>query len=122
MGIALPTGIIITVSAPLITHLFFGAAFIQAYHGLRVLIWASVFLYIALPAGHLLISTGHEKINLYLNMIAAALNITLNWILIPHMSFVGAAAATACCYFFLMVGTRFAAWKILKTLPAAVRE
>lgn len=119
-SVAIPMGMVITFAAPLLTNLFFGAAFIQSYHGLRTLIWASVFLYMALPAGHLLISTGHEKIGLFLNMTAAVMNIGLNCILIPKMSFVGAGIATSVSYFFLMAGSRFFVWKILrdrKNLP-----
>lgn len=111
--VAVPLGIGITVFAPFVLRLLFGAQFAGAAQGLMVLVWSTVFLYLALPSGNLLISMGNEKINLVLAMIGAGLNIGLNFLLLPTMGFVGAALATTATYFFLLISSSIAAYAVL---------
>ncbi len=108
---AIVLGIFITISAPFIIRVLFGAQYLEAVRGLQILVWATVALYLALPAGNLLISVGLEKFNLIANMIAALLNIALNFLLIPKMGVTGAAIATAAAYGSLAVFLRLAAAK-----------
>ena len=82
-----------------------------------VLVWSTVFLYLAISGGNLLISMGRENINLVLNMIGAALNITLNLLLIPSMGFVGAAFATTATYLFILTGISAASYRVLYAAP-----
>jgi len=112
-AVAVPMGIGITLFAPLIVKLLFGAHFANAAQGLMALVWSTVFLYLALPSGNLLISMGNEKINLILAMIGAGLNIGLNFLLLPTMGFVGAALATTVTYFFLLTSSSIAAYTVL---------
>lgn len=110
----LPMGAAVTVLAGPIVQLLFGAEFGEAAAGLRVLIWAVVFLYTAISAGNLLISLGKEKINLAVNIFAAFLNIALNFFWIPKYGFVGASYATVCAYFFIMTLSLAAAHTVLR--------
>lgn len=113
-AIALPLGIGVTLFAGPITRLIFGAAFLPSAAGLRVLIWATVFLYLAITSGNLLISLGCEKITLAASIAAAAINIVLNFFWIPRYGFVGAAYATVASFFTLFIVNLFSASRILK--------
>ncbi len=119
-GFAVPLGLAVTFFAVPIVTLFFGTKFIEAAPGLQVLIWATVFLYLALSGGNVLISLGHEKINLGINIAAAVLNIALNFIWIPRYGFVGAAWATVCSFFLVFAAITFSAWFFLKA--SVIRE
>ncbi len=103
--VALPMGIGITLFAPAIIWLLFGAKFVGADRGLRVLIWSTIFLYLAISGGNLLISLGKEKVNLLILALAALVNIGLNLLWIPTLGFVGAALSTAITFLVILVGT-----------------
>lgn len=107
-SIALPMVVIISFTAPWMIRLLFGAAYMDAVPGLRVQIWATVFLYLAITGGNALISLGLEKINLALTAIAAMLNVALNLYCIPRWGFLGASVATVAAYFFLFAGITLA--------------
>ena len=102
--IAIPMGICITLLAPVIVRLLFGAKFIGADRGLMVLVWATVFLYFSISGGYLLISAGKEKVNLAILALAALANIALNLLWIPTMGFVGAALSTAITFLIILIG------------------
>lgn len=107
------TGGIVCMAAPWILSSVFGNQFKESALALRVLVWSSVFLYFAIAGGNLLISLGKEKINLAVTGAAAALNIGLNLLLIPRYGYVGAACATTLTFFFILVSTTVASYKIL---------
>ncbi len=102
-AVAIPMAIVITLLAPWIIQLLYGPKFAGAENVLRVLIWATMFLYIALSGGNLLIATGREQVSLTLNIIAAILSLVLGLLFIPKYGHVGAALTNAACYFFILV-------------------
>ena len=116
--VALPMGLGITLLAPVIIQVLFGANFIAADRGLMVLVWSTVFLCLALSGGNLLICLGKERISLVLNALGVGLNIMLNLLLIPMMGFVGAALATAATYLFILIGISLAAPLVLASARA----
>lgn len=118
-AVAVPIGVAVTLFAPLIIRLLFGASFVGAEHALGVLVWSTVFLYVAIVGGNVLISLGRERINMALNLVGAALNIVLNLWLIPKMGYIGAALATSVTYFFILVGIMTAARLALEAQPTA---
>jgi O-antigen/teichoic acid export membrane protein len=91
---ALPIGIGITWLAPLLIRLIFAAQFTASVRALQILIWSTVFMYMAISGGNLLISIGKEKVNLWILCTAAGINIGLNFIWIPRFGFLGAALST----------------------------
>lgn len=111
---AVPMGIIITLFAPFIVQILFGSQFIGAERGLMVLVWSTVFLYLAISGGNLLISLGKEKVNCLILAVAALVNIGLNFLWIPTMGFVGAALSTAISFFVIFVGTAIGVSMYLK--------
>jgi len=112
-AIGVPLGLIVTVAAPLIVRVLFGPAFAETAPTLAVLVWATVFLYVAVTGGNLLISTGRERANLWICASGAALNVALNVVLIPRFGPLGAAFATSATFLFIMVATMTAANRAL---------
>ena len=106
--VAVPMGIGVTLFAPFIVQLLFGAQFAGAEQGLMVLVWSTVFLYVAISGGNLLISVGKEKVNLFILAPCALVNIGLNLFWIPSMGFIGAALSTAITFLLILVGTTIA--------------
>lgn len=118
-AVALPLGIGTTFFAPAIITILFGEAFAGAERALAVLVWSTVFLYVAINGGNLLISMGKEKVNLWLNAVGAGLNIALNLWLIPGMGYVGAALATTMTYLFILIGMAVGSHMALYSTPLA---
>jgi len=56
------------------------------------------------PYSNYSIAKDYLKLNLWLSVLAAIMNIVLNWYLIPTYSYVGASVATLITYGFLLFG------------------
>jgi O-antigen/teichoic acid export membrane protein len=112
-AVAIPIGVSVTLFASQIIFLLFGNKFAPAALGLRILVWSTVFLYVGLCGGNLLISIGQEKINLLMNIIGTAINIGMNYLLIPSKGFVGAAIATSVTYFIILLGVTLTSYQSL---------
>lgn len=101
--LSLPIAVGTTVLAPGIIQLLYGPTYRDAAAALAVLAWTTIPLFYTYLLGLLLVASDHEKIGMFTTGGAAALNILLNFLLIPSMSFVGAAIATVATEFCLMV-------------------
>lgn len=122
MAIGVPIGIGVTVCAPAIVGFLFGAAYADAVPALRVLVWSTVFLYVAITGGNLLIAVGRETVNLGANIVGAAANVILNLLLIPRLGLVGAALATTIGYFLILVGIVGGSYLAVNGKPLTARE
>src|SRR5262249_30903632 len=114
-ALALPMGVLVTLGAPWIVSILFGAEFSGTVPALRILIWSTVSLYLAIASGNLLISLGRERLNLMLNVAGAALNVSLNFWLIPAWGLLGAAWATTITFVFVLVGVTIVSLVALRT-------
>ena len=103
-AIALPMVAIVTIAAPYIVDKWLGPEYAPVVPLMRVLIWASALLYVALPPANLLIALRHQRINFWMMIPATVLNIGLNLVLIPQYGALGAAWATVAAYGFLAAG------------------
>ena len=112
--VGIPLGVMISVFSPLIVKTLFGVGFHGAEKSLRILVWSTVFMYLALTGGNLLISIGKEKINLYIQIFAAMVHVGLNFLWIPRWGSVGAASSIASAFFFIAVLTLICAERRLK--------
>ena len=74
--------------------LFFGQSFLASANVLSILIWTLVPYSINITIAHALIASNNQKVNLRSLLISMICNITLNLLLIPRLSFLGAAIAT----------------------------
>lgn len=87
-------------TSPLIIKLIYGSEYDGAEVILQVYFWASILVFQGVVAGQAYVT---EKLQLYGTLytaIGAAINIGLNYILIPKMGVVGAAIATLVAYTF----------------------
>jgi len=103
-AIALPMVAVVTVAAPYIVRVWMGPEYAPVVPLMRVLIWASALLYVALPPANLLIALRRQRINFWMMIPATLLNIALNLLLIPSFGALGAAWATVAAYGFLAIG------------------
>jgi O-antigen/teichoic acid export membrane protein len=112
----LPIVVAVTWLAPLIVRVQFTPAMAPTAGLLRVIIWATGFLYVAITGGTLLVATGHQRANLHVWLVAAPVNLALNLILIPRYGAFGAAWATVVAFFIVMVGQLILVERILEAM------
>ena len=87
---------------PLIVTLF-GGAFRDAAASLKILSPIMVFLFLISLQNFFLTAIGRQLLNMVSISIALIINISLDILLIPHYSFIGASIATLISYFFLLM-------------------
>jgi len=92
--IAAPLAVGITFFAYQIILLLYGDQFSESIGVLQILIWAIALIFINYSLAQFLVSTNRQKITTFSTAICALLNVALNLILIPHLSYQGAAIAT----------------------------
>jgi O-antigen/teichoic acid export membrane protein len=91
---SIPLALILVIAAqPLLTHLY-GQQYAEGAAVLQILAIAQILTVASGPLGTLLNMTGHEKVNTKNMIVAVALNIVLNALLIPTYGASGAASAT----------------------------
>ncbi len=118
-AIALPMVAVVTVAAPYVVHAWMGPDYAPVVPLMRALVWASAFLYVALTPANLLIALRRQRINFWIMIPAAALNIGLNLYLIPTHGALGAAWANVASYGFLAAGYLIA---VAMVMPARREE
>ncbi len=92
--LALPLGLGITLLAGKIILAIYSKEFANSILALQILVWALVFMFVNYLMGYLLNSIDKQKLFTISTGLSAALNIILNFMLIPLYSYKGAAAAT----------------------------
>jgi O-antigen/teichoic acid export membrane protein len=119
---AFSIALLMTLAAPWVINLLFGADFTAAIEVLRIHIWAGCFIFVRYLISQHLVITEQEPLSLLSHGVGALLNIGLNLWLIPTMGIVGAAWATLVSYafasfFFLFVfaSTRAQLWQLVTT-------
>ena len=101
---AFPVAVLFWFYGKEIVNLVFGSEFREAYTPLVILSLGQLVSAFAGSVGFILNMTGHERDTAVGVTIAAAVNIVLNWLLIPRYQAVGAAWAT---------GVSLAVWNVL---------
>jgi O-antigen/teichoic acid export membrane protein len=92
--IAIPIGIGTTLLAEEIINLVYGDEYIPSVIALQILIWASVLSFINYTPATFLNSTNNQRKLMIFTSYGALLNIILNFVLIPSLSYSGAGIAT----------------------------
>lgn len=90
VGIAVPMTFL---SGPIIV-LLFGKAYASAGNVLAIHIWTSVFVFLGVASGKFLLAENRQILCLQRTLLGAALNVFLNYLLIPPFESIGAAFAT----------------------------
>jgi O-antigen/teichoic acid export membrane protein len=92
--LALPVVIALSIAAPWLLGLLYGAGYAAGAPALRVLAWLAVLAASGTVFTNLLIARGHERLLLALNAFASVLTLGLSVLAVPRLGFVGAALAT----------------------------
>jgi O-antigen/teichoic acid export membrane protein len=90
----LAIGLLVTFSAPTIIKIIGGEAFLASVPVLRILMLALVLGYLNHLTGYTMIALRAEKQLLYFSLLALAINLAGNWLLIPYFGIIGAAWTT----------------------------
>ena len=106
MTIAIPIGVGTTILGNQLILLIYGPDFAPSTIALQILIWSEVLIFLNAVFGNLFNSINRQAIVAKQTILATALNIILNLVLIPKYSYVGASAATVAtqifAFFFLL--------------------
>jgi O-antigen/teichoic acid export membrane protein len=114
LAISLPAAIGVTLLAEPILQLLYGPGFRTATYTLSVLILTLIPYGFVRYHAYVLLGANHQRVDLILNIVMSALNILLNFFLIPRYGHLGAAIATfisICAYGALQYGY------LLRNLP-----
>jgi len=93
-GLGLPISVGGAILAKRIILLLYGQDYVHSIVAFKILIWAIVFFYLNTFFGYFFASLDKQVISTKFLAISAGVNIVLNLILIPSMSYVGASIAT----------------------------
>lgn len=115
--IMLPIVMGITLLSDKIILLIYGAEFAYSTTVLQILIWALIFTSTNSILANLLVSIGKQKLYMISTGICAIANITLNFFLIPILSYNGAAIATVMTNVVLFGASFYFVSKHLQVLP-----
>jgi PST family polysaccharide transporter len=117
----------LALAAPWVVRLAYGEAFAAAGPIVAVHIWSSVFVFIGVARGQWLVNERLQIFYLLATLAGAAVNIALNFVLIPRWAGLGAAAATvvsqalaAWLSSFCLAATREAGWMQARALLVPV--
>ena len=115
--IALPVAIGVILLADKIILLIFGVSFTNSASVLRILITSIVFSFMSIVLLELLISIDKQKLHTLSAAMGAIVNVILNFMLIPILSYNGAAIATLATYTVLFIASFYFVSKHLQTIP-----
>jgi O-antigen/teichoic acid export membrane protein len=90
----IPMGAAVTILADNIIILIFGYGYQRSIIALQILIWTTVFTFVGAAFIRLLEATNRQLIVTKISAVCVVVNIVLNLILIPTLSYVGASIAT----------------------------
>ncbi len=83
--------IIMTIFSKLIIQILYGQDYLKASSILKIIVWYTIFSYIGSIRDVILLAEEKQKYLLLINALGALFNITLNSILVPKFTIVGAA-------------------------------
>jgi len=115
--LGLPIAVGTTLLSDKIILLLYGEPFLNSIIALQILIWATLFMFLNYPLGTVLVSINRERLSLFNGSMCVIINITLNLLLIPKFSYVGASIATVVTEATLFLLGYYFISKYLCTLP-----
>ena len=115
--VMLPIAMGITLLSDKIILLIYGTEFAYSTTALQILTWSIVFGSVNLVLLSLLVSIDRQKLIALTTGLCAITNVTLNFLLIPILSYNGAAIATVSTNAVLFIGSFYFVSKHLQVLP-----
>ncbi|MBI2217745.1 MAG: flippase [Candidatus Rokubacteria bacterium] len=113
-ALGVPSASAMTILAPWLVPSLFGEGFGASVLALQVLIWAIALMFMYMPLVHCLNAIGREWQWVLVLILNTAINIGLNFVLIPWYGTVGAAASTVLCE---GAGLVLVAWVVRRVGP-----
>ena len=92
--LALIQSLVMTIFAPLIIKILYGADYEPSIAALQIIVWYTTFSYYGGAKDVWILGEEKQKFLVWLNTSGAVANIGLNWLLIPYMGINGAALAS----------------------------
>jgi O-antigen/teichoic acid export membrane protein len=92
--LGIPIGVGTTLLAQRVILLIFGAEYASSIFALQILVWSAVFIYVATSFGYVFQALNKQIIGTKIAGICMILNVTLNLVLIPKYSYIGASITT----------------------------
>lgn len=117
LGLSLVLVFITIILSPTIL-LIFGPSANSSVAPLRILSLGLIFSYLNHLTGYSLIAFGKQTISLLIGTLALVLNIIINWMLIPHYSYLGASWITVATEGFVFILSSAAVFKVLRFYPS----
>jgi O-antigen/teichoic acid export membrane protein len=102
---AIPLGMVVTVTARKLILLIYGEDYVPSILALRILIWGAAVMFMSIVFGGMMVALNEQKKSLVIDGCALALNFSLNLLLIPAMTFIGASVATVITELFVLTPT-----------------
>lgn len=99
--------------APQIVTAWMGTDYLPSVPALRWLLLATGCIYLAVVAGNVLVAIRQTRVSLVIWMVAAPLNVALNWWWIPRAGATGAAAATCVTFVVVLLASLVAVERLL---------
>lgn len=93
-----PVAVLATIFSQQIIVLFYGKQFLSSSPVLSLLIWAEIFVFMGVVNNAILVAAHKQIVDPLFTGVSALINIVLNFLLIPHYGFIGAAIATLIAY------------------------
>lgn len=95
--------VVMTIFAPIIIHLLYGANYDPAINALRIAVWYTTFSFLGVVRNIWILAEKKQKYLWMINLTGAMMNVVLNVILIPMIGINGAAIASLFTQFFTNV-------------------
>ena len=92
--VAYSVAIPMTILSGFIINLLYGAEYADAAPALIVLVWAGVWVSMGYARAQVLIAEDATVMSMWASVAGAAVNVALNWLMIPAMGVLGSAIAT----------------------------
>ena len=108
----IPFSILIVIYSPALIQLIYGSEYEVASTVLSILIWTVSLLFILAPGTNLLNSSHKEMAVNKIYIFGAIINIVLNLIFIPYLSYYGAAISTIISYALIIVIQRIVIYRL----------
>ena len=110
--LSLLQSLVITVFAPLVVKIIYGAQYMDSVGILRLVVWYTTFSHLGIIRNIWILTEGKQKKLWIINLSGALLNVLINYLLIPHFGAMGAAFASLATQIF----TNFILGFIMKSI------
>ncbi len=113
--LTLPVALMLSLLAPQVVSLIYGAKFADAVPILRILIWVVVPYAASQIFAYALVASNNQRYDLFVNAVSMLASIALNWVLIQQFGYLGAAwAALGAVFIYVALQAPFVFRRIIK--------